>query len=69
MTVEVTIRLLNELWKDRAWTQQVKADLAQKLLKQQEDFGEKIIPHVVTPSKTKIYQQIMRHTKPCESIM
>ena len=69
LTAGVASKLLHDLRRDLARTQQEKADLAQKLLKPQEESGRHIIPQTVTHSSTEIYQQIMTHTKPSESIM
>ena len=69
LTAGVASKLLNELRRDLARTQNEKADLAQKLLKQQEQCGRDILPRTFTHSSTEVYQQIMAHTKPSDSIM
>lgn len=62
-------KLLNELRRDLAQTRQENADLVQQFIIQQNESDKKIIPQAAIHPKTKIYQQIMKHTKPFESIM
>ena len=65
----VASKLLHELRRDLARSQQEKADLARKLLQQQEKDERNIVPQTHTHPSTEIYQQMMAHTKPSESIM
>ena len=62
-------KLLNELRKDLAQIQQDKTNLAHMLIKQQEDLGKKTITKAAMLPKIEIFHQILKHTKPFESIM
>ena len=69
LTAGVANKLLNELRKDLARTQQENADLAQQLLKQQDESGENTIPHASIHPRTEIVQCILKHTEPLDSLM
>lgn len=65
----VASKLLNELRRDLARTQQENADLAQRLHKQQDESGESTIPHTAIHPRTEIVQQFLKHTEPLDSLM
>ena len=69
LTAGMAKKLLNDLRRDLARTEQEKTDLAQMLVKQQEELGEEAIPQTALHPKTEIYHQIMKHTKPFGSII
>ena len=69
LTAGVANKLLNELRRDLARTQQENTDLAQQLLKQHDESRENTIPHTSIHPRTEMVQCILKHTEPFDSIM
>ena len=65
----VANRLLNELRRELTRTQQDKADLLRTMAAQKGDFGHSALPQATRYEKTEVYNQILKHTKPLNSIM
>ena len=69
LTLGVTNKLLNELRRDLARTQQEKADLLQKIGMHNDTVGQDILPQAVVHPKTEVFWHILKHSQPLDSLM
>ena len=69
LTIGVANRLLHELRRDLARTQQEKVDLLHRIGTHKEEVGQLTLPSSVTHPKTYIFYQILKHSRPLESVM
>jgi hypothetical protein len=69
LTSGVANKLLQELRRDLARTQQEKADLLQKIGVHMGELRQDTLPQAVMRPNTEIFYQILKHNRPLESIM
>ena len=62
-------RLLNDLRRELAHTQEEKADLLKKIVSEGRDFAQNNLPQSTKCDAAELYHQIWRHTEPLNSIM
>jgi hypothetical protein len=69
LTMGVNNKLLQELRRDLARTQQEKANLLQRLGVHKGELRQDTLPQSAMHPKTDIFYQILKHSRPMESIM
>ena len=69
LSIGVTTRLLHDLRRDLARTQQEKADLLQRIGEHKGEFRQDTLSQVVIYPRTEIFYQMMKNSQPLESIM
>lgn len=69
LTIGVATKLLNELRRDLARTQQEKADLLQRMDMRKEELAHDTLPQDAIYPKTEIFYQILKHSQPLLTIM
>lgn len=69
MAIGMAYRLLHELRRHLARTQQEKVDLLHRIDTHKEELGQIDLPHSATYPKTEIFHQILKHSRPLESVM